>query len=579
MTNATTTIEDRAERDTHAPCPLCKAVPAAECYDWCKVRAGISRTALSFLLEPPQFQHTRTPLMGQQRMALRLMAEARAAGKRCFALAMEQGTGKTLTLLEDAMRLHAAGEIDRVCVIAQNGLQHNWVLSEIPLHVPEDYPLVAAYYASNPTRREREALERVTQTLREVGQVTPLRLLAVNFEALLTDACFKAVESFIRGGSTLVIADESHNIKNMDARRTRRCITLSKFSVQRRASSGTLNTGSPMDAFAQFEFMGPGEELLGTSSLVAFRAEYCELLPPDHGLIRHTLQRKERALGRKLAPHEIERMAPAIIDKDEQGRPKYKNLTQLRTRMAPYLFRCLKADCLDLPPKVFETRYFHLAPAQRRVYDRVYDENRYILEDGTVLTMTRLVAMGKLRQVTSGFLLMRNGEVSYLEDNPRIELLMEDVGDYDRQGIIWSQYREEQRNIVRRLKAAGREVAMVNGDTPTRERQTIREAFQAGDVQWISAHPATMGTGYTLTRAELNIYYSNGFELVPRLQSEDRSHRIGTVNSVLYRDYIAIDTRDDDVVWALQHRLDTAAILNGDPARKSRWAAPPAAAS
>jgi len=37
----------------------------------------------------------------------------------------------------------------------------------------------------------------------------------------------------------------------------------------------------------------------------------------------------------------------------------------------------------------------------------------------------------------------------------------------------------------------------------------------------------------------------------------------------VYRDIVAIDTRDDNVVWALQHKLDTAAMITGDSERKS----------
>lgn len=524
---------------------------------------------MKYIDEPPQFQHTRTPLMAHQRAGLR-----KSAGQRHFAFTMQQGTGKTLTLLEEAMRLHAAGEIDCVAVVAQNGLQENWVLNEIPLHVPEEYPMVAGYYVSNPNRREKAMMAEVMKP-RAVGDVVPLRLFACNFESLLTDRCFKLMESFIRSGRCMIIADESHNIKNPDARRTRRAISLSKQARYHRISTGTISAGSPIDLFSQYEFAGPGKELLGTDSLVAFRAEYCELLPHGHGLMRHIIARRERALGREMTEREKERYAPPIVERDEHGRPKYKNLEQLQRIIDPITFRVLKEDCLDLPPKVYETRYFHLTREQRAVYERVHKEQRYILEDETVLTMSKLVAMGKLRQITSGFLLLRDGTVSYLEDNPRIQLLLDDIGEIsDEQGIIWSQYKEEQRNIERVLRKLGREVKTVNGDTPQRERIAIREAFQAGELQWINAHPATMGTGFTLTRATLNVYYSNGFNMIEREQSEDRSHRIGTVRSVTYRDYVAVDTRDDDVVWAHQHKLDTAAMINGDPARKLRWAPP-----
>ncbi len=259
-----------------------------------------------------------------------------------------------------------------------------------------------------------------------------------------------------------------------------------------------------------------------------------------------------------------------IVATDEMGRPKYKNLDNLHTLIARHSFRKLKLECLDLPPKQYATRYFHLTPKQRAIYDRLAEELRYTLEDGRELMTSKLVAMGKLRQITSGFLLLRDGTISYIQDNPRIELLHDQVEGETQQGIIWAQYKEEIANVQAMLRANGFTSDVVNGPVPMKRRREIRQEFQSGNLQWIVAHPASMGTGHTMTAAQLVYYYSNGFNLEERLQSEDRTHRIGTVGTVEYRDLVAIDTRDDDVVWALQHKLDTAAMINGDPARSQR---------
>ena len=50
--------------------------------------------------------------------------------------------------------------------------------------------------------------------------------------------------------------------------------------------------------------------------------------------------------------------------------------------------------------------------------------------------------------------------------------------------------------------------------------------------------PSTGGYGITLTAANTVIYYSNGYDLEKRLQSEDRAHRIGQKEKRnLYRYY------------------------------------------
>ena len=506
---------------------------------------------------------TPTALMPQQIEGLR-----RCEGKNGFGLLMEQGTGKTLTLLEEAMGLYATDQIDALIVLAPNGVHENWVLNEIPTHAPEDFPLLCAYYVSDgaSNRREKRAIADVVTPTK--GEDPVFRVLTCNYESLLTDACFKLVETFARNFRCMIIADESQKIKNPDSRRTKRAMNLRKHCSPRRIATGTAIINSPLDAFSQFEFIGSG--LLGTTSFAAFRREFCVLLTQNHGVARHLTDRLIRARGLKnVTPELREKMTPAIIRQDELGRPMYKNLDKLHSMIAKHSYRVLKEDCLDLPPKVYETRYFHLTSKQRGVYERMEEDLRYTLENGMELITTKLVAMSKLRQITSGFVLMRDGNVSYVEDNPRIELLRASIEEEEQQGIIWSQYKEEQRNIHKMIRKLGKTVDVVNGETPMKRRREIMAEFQAGNLQWIAAHPATMGSGFTLTAAKIIYYYSNGFSLEERLQSEDRSHRIGTVGSVLYRDLVAIDTRDDDVVWAADTQ---GARRSGAPESDRPWA-------
>jgi SNF2 family DNA or RNA helicase len=508
-----------------------------------------------------------TKLMKHQQKGLEKMYD-----KTGFALLMEQGTGKTLTFIEEALRLYADGKIEAVFILAPNGVHENWVLDQCPTHIPETIPARATYYCSDMNRREKAAMEWV-RAPRKPGEVPPLRILSMSYDSLCTDAGWKVAIAFVRACPTLLIADESQRIKTPSATRTKRSLNLRRFAKYRRIGTGTVATNSPVDVFSQFEFLEEG--LLGTSSLPVFRAEYCELLQPGHGMLRHIVDRSLRSSGRDVTKDQRQKVMERtqIVAKDSMGRPIYKNLDRLQALIEPHSFRVLKEDCLELPPKTYETRYFHLGKKQRDSYDRMEKELRYILEDGTMVTASKLTAMGKLRQMTSGFIMFRDGSIEYLEDNPRIQLLKDTLEDELRQGIIWAQYKEEIRNIVAAIRKMGMAAEAVNGEVAMGKRRGIREDFQAGKLQWIVAHPGAMGTGFTLTAAKLVIYYSNDFSLENRLQSEDRAHRIGQTDSVQYLDFVAIDTKDDDVVWALQHKLDTATMIQGDPQRQRRWEA------
>ena len=80
-------------------------------------------------------------------------------------------------------------------------------------------------------------------------------------------------------------------------------------------------------------------------------------------------------------------------------------------------------------------------------------------------------------------------------------------------------------------------------------------------------NPQAGGYGITLTQANTVIYYSNGYDLEKRLQSEDRAHRIGQKKSVTYVDFIAEKTVDEKIVKALRKKIDIASEILGEELR------------
>ena len=91
------------------------------------------------------------------------------------------------------------------------------------------------------------------------------------------------------------------------------------------------------------------------------------------------------------------------------------------------------------------------------------------------------------------------------------------------------------------------------------------EKFQNDDeVKYFVGTPATGGYGITLTAASNMIYYSNGYDLEKRLQSQDRIHRIGQKKPVTYIDLIAEDTVDNKIVKALRKKINIASEVMGE---------------
>lgn len=486
----------------------------------------------------------KTEPLAHQEVGVKLLQE----NPEFYALGCEQGTGKTWIALADAEQQFQAGRITGVLVIAPKGVHTNWIRREIPTHL--SVPHEAAAYRAGAGKRQKAQWDLLCQPCRGV-----LTVFAMNIDAINTSTGWKLARNFLTGHKAMMILDESSRIKNPDSKRTKRAMNLGQFAVSRRILSGTILSNGPPDVFSQFEFLRPG--LLGTTSYRAFVAEYAEVLPPFHPLCKTIIDE-----AKKRNPHA--RVNPQIIARDDYGQPRFKNLDQLNRLMTPYMYRVRKDECLDLPPKVYSRQYFELTPELRRAYDAMENELRYYDTDGNVDVVSALASLGKLRQITSGFII-RAGEPELItEKNPRINALKELIEDIEWPVIIWAHYREELRLLAQTLAEMGRTCVQYHGAVKDADREAAVDSFQDGTVDVFLGQPHAGGIGLTLTRAKTVIYYSNDFALETRLQSEDRAHRKGTKGTVVYYDITALDTKDEQIAAALQWKEDVLRRVLGD---------------
>ena len=249
----------------------------------------------------------KTQGMSQQLQALREMN-----GREAYGLFMEQGTGKTWTLLADAERLFAAGKIDSVLVIAPKGVHTNWVRREIPTHM--DAPMIARAWKSGAGKKELAKIDEI-MIAREDGEPVKMRVLAMNIDAINTDAGFTYARRFLNATEAILIIDESSRIKNPDAARTKNLMRLQPLAPYRRIATGTPITKAPMDVFAQMEFLESG--LLGTTSYRAFVAEYADLISSSHPMMAQMAKRNPRAAHAQ------------IVARNPDGTPRWRNLDKL----------------------------------------------------------------------------------------------------------------------------------------------------------------------------------------------------------------------------------------------------------
>ena len=328
--------------------------------------------------------------------------------------------------------------------------------------------------------------------------------------------------------------DESTTIKNPSAKRTKNIIGLGKIAKYRRIMTGSPITKNPLDLYSQCEFLDPW--LLDFTSYYAFRNRYAEM-------------KTMHAHGRSIQ----------IVD-------KFKNLSELSETVKTFSDRVLKEDCLDLPDKIYMKRNIKLSPDQFKLYKQMKDQAIAMLNGKVTSTMTVLTQLMRLHQITCGHFTADDGSTQAIANN-RVGELMDVLEEIEGKAIIWAHYQYDIVNIIKNVVKKYGEGSIVDyyGLTPQEERQPNIKKFQSDPgCRFMVGTPSTGGYGITLTAANTVIYYSNGYDLEKRLQSEDRAHRIGQKKPVTYVDLICDDTVDEKIVKALRKKINIASEVLGE---------------
>tara|TARA_R110002074_G_scaffold221835_1_gene392580 strand:- start:148 stop:951 length:804 start_codon:yes stop_codon:yes gene_type:complete len=245
----------------------------------------------------------------------------------------------------------------------------------------------------------------------------------------------------------------------------------------------------------------------------------------------------------------------------------HRNLGELSSLIEPFSMRVLKDDCLDLPPKTFMKREITMTPQQEKVYKAMKKYAMAELEGKSLTTNNVMVQLMRLHQITCGHFTADDGSIQNIP-NHRITELMEILSEVEGKVVIWSNYQKDVDTILKAIrKKYERDDVVVDyyGLTPQEERQNNIKKFQEDDnCRFFVGTTQTGGYGITLTAASTMVYFSNGYDLEKRLQSEARIDRIGQEYPMTYIDIITEDTVDTKIVKALRNKVNIATEIMGE---------------
>ena len=449
--------------------------------------------------------------------------------KPYFALFMEMGTGKSKVLLDNIAMLYDAGKINGALIVAPKGVVGTWYKQEIPAHLPNHIENMTVLWQANITKGQSRKLGNLFKTGEE------LHILIMNVEAFSTVKGVEFAAKFLSCHNSLMAIDESTTIKNPDAKRTKNICKLSTHTKYRRILTGSPITKSPLDLYKQCEFLYP--ELLGHGSYYTFRTRYAVMKTANFG-------------GRSVQ---------IVVG--------YRNLGELSEKLKPFSYRVLKDDCLDLPAKTYMKRIVKLTPEQEKIYGQMKRLALAEMEGKTMSTATVLTQLMRLQQINCGHFTADDGTIKDIKNN-RIPVLLDTLEEIQGKVVIWGHYQYDVETIVEHLKKEYGDNSVVTyyGLTPMDQRQDNIQKFQdpKSTVRFLVGTTQTGGYGITLTAASTMIYYSNGYDLEKRQQSEARIDRIGQHFPMTYIDLMVEDTIDERIVKALRKKVNIASQIMGE---------------
>lgn len=447
-----------------------------------------------------------------------------------FLLGDDQGLGKTKEIIDIAMcRKQTDGLKHCLIICGINGNKYNWA-DEVKIHSREDSWILGTRFTKRPpikmiegsTKDKMEDLNNIPHQFFWITNIETLRGGSFKEkQGKRTVTRFPIAEKIQelcdRGIIGMIAFDEAHKAKNPDSQQGKALLSID-CKGPKIPMSGTFVLNNPLDLYLPLKWAG-----FETHSFYAYKQHYCTM--------------------------------GGFGGKEIVG---YKNLDELRSMVSKVMLRRVKGDVLDLPPKVHTIEWVDAYPEQKSLYKDVRDQVRDNI-DKVKVHPDPLSEMLRLRQVT-GYPGILSSTVTKSAKMDRMEELVEEEVLVGGKAIIFSNWSEMTNVIRNKLKKYN--PAYITGEVGSVQRMEEKDRFQNDpNCKVMIGTIGALGTGFTLTAAQLVIFVDEPWNRGIKDQAEDRAHRIGTRGTVRIVTILTRDTVDEGVYNLVQKKGKMADLL------------------
>ncbi|URD89805.1 SNF2 family N-terminal domain containing protein [Musa troglodytarum] len=344
------------------------------------------------------------------------------------------------------------------------------------------------------------------------------------FNIVSYDVVPKIQDILLASEFKIVIADESHFMKNAQAKRTNGCLPVLQKAQYAILLSGTPALSRPIELFKQLEALYPGVY----KNVHEYGNRYCkggffglyqgasnheEL----HSLMKATVMIR-RLKKDVLSQLPVKRRQQVFLDLNE------KDLKQIRIMFRELEVVKMNIQACDSPEKMESLKF-----TQKNLINKIYNDSAEVKIPAVLDYLSTVI------EADCKFLI-------FAHHQPMIDaihqfLLKKKVG------------------CIR-----------IDGGTPTSMRQALVNEFQENiEIKAAVLSIKAGGVGLNLTAASTIFFAELTWTPGDIIQAEDRAHRIGQVSSVnIY--YLLSNDTVDDIIWdVVRSKLETLSqMLDGE---------------
>ena len=449
----------------------------------------------------------------------------------------EMGLGKTRTALEIVLAEFTLGWIcPRTLILAPVSVVPEW-----GREVEKSYPQLKEFVCVVSGGSGAEKADAIAEKVR-----AGVRIIAINYEALLNDEVEKALAEF---APELLFLDEVHRVKNRKAKRTQAVLRLASKARRRFGLTGTIVPNRAEDLWAPMFILSQGDAV--SSNFFSFRNKYfydssaAEYIFDQASGVYRLIKREVPPWGKIFPRFELK---PGSVARE------------LRDKLADMSHVATKSECLKhLPPVIRVRRNVTMFSEVREIYTNIARGLVAYLRSGKVSRREAAHKLITLMQVTCGIVTDSSGTQVELDCDKykEVEEILEDAPPHEK-FIIWTPWVATYERLRKHCERADRKTVVAAGNVTPEKRTPLLNLFRDdSETTVLISNPAALAVGVNLKEASSMIYFSRTYNLEHDLQSEARAHRGDSTHEKIFRiDLVTEGTIEEQVIDCLQAKKD-----------------------